>query len=324
MDHDSLAALFRRILLAGAPLLSACSGNNGYCPPKMEMTLAAPAAPTDAGTPDGSAADLLSRCEASASDCTALCERVISSPPGSYVLTQCELVTADGGPAVHVAYAPKCLGGRSPERLAAPTLATGSSPLGAWLAACAHLEAASIAAFDILAGELHAHDGPRALIASARAAARDERRHARVMGGLAAKHGAATPPARVTRGPIRDLETIARENAVEGCTRETYAALVATRQALAAADPEIRAAMAGIARDETRHAASSFAIDAWAATQLEPAARRRVRDARDEAYARLLAEASPALPPACRARAGLPDQEEAVQMVTALRAQLAS
>lgn len=323
MDHDSLAALFRRIVIAGAPLLSACS-SNGYCPRDIEMTYPAPAVPTDAATPDGSAADLISRCQAAASDCTALCEHVIGRSPDGYVLKECGLVTTDDGPAVHVVYAPKCVGGRSPECLAAPALTAASSPLGAWMAMCAHLEEASIAAFDILAAELAAHGSPRALIAASRAAVRDERRHARVMSRLAAQHGAVAPRPRVTHGPIRDLETIARENAIEGCTRETYAALVATRQALTAADPEIRAAMARIARDETRHASLAFAVDAWAATQLAPAARRRVREARDEASGRLLAEASAALPPASLARAGLPDQEEAAQMMAALRAHLPS
>ena len=90
----------------------------------------------------------------------------------------------------------------------------------------------------------------------------------------------------MARTATRDIETIARENAVEGCTRETYAALVACRQARAATDPAIRAAMAGIARDETRHAALAWAVDGWSQALLGPAARRRVRDARREANER--------------------------------------
>ena len=132
------------------------------------------------------------------------------------------------------------------------------------------------------------------------------------------------PPCASRDGPIRDIETIARENAVEGCTRETYAALVACRQARAATDPAIRAAMAGIARDETRHAALAWAVDGWSQARLAPAARRRVRDARREASDALLAEQSVTLTPALRAQAGLPDPDEATRMLTMLSAQLPS
>ena len=318
MDYRALGALFRRIILTGAPILSAgCSSNYGCPPPNGNVTVPVNVVPTDAATTDGGLADLVQRCQASPASCDELCQHATGR---AAPFEKCELVNLDGGGvAVHVVYKQYCVGGRCPDGLA-PALAGGADPLGIWLAACAHLEAASIDAFEILESELRAHGATRALTR----AARDERRHAAVMGRLAARDGAIAPPARVAHGAIRDLETIARENAVEGCTRETYAALVATRQALAAADLEIRAAMIGIARDETRHAVLSFAVDAWAATQLAPAARRRMREARDEAGERLLAEASAALPPASRARAGLPDQEEAARMVTALRAQLAS
>src|SRR5262245_56986420 len=234
MDDDALMALFRRIVLAGAPLLSACD-NPGACPVDQEATLAVPAVPTDAAAPDGSGADLIARCQASASDCAALCERVIPGS-GGYVLKECELVTTSDGLAVHVVYTPQCIGGRRPDGLIAPALRTAAHPLGQWLAGCAHLEAASIDAFEILAAELAAHRAPARLIAAARAAARDERRHARIVGRLAARHGHAAPAVRVTRGAVRALETIARENAVEGCARETHAALVACRQASAASD----------------------------------------------------------------------------------------
>jgi hypothetical protein len=116
---------------------------------------------------------------------------------------------------------------------------------------------------------------------------------------------------------------VARDNAAEGCGRETYAALIAARQARAAADPAIRAAMAGIARDETRHAALSWAVDAWASERLAPAARRRVRAARHEAMERLLlGSPETTMTAPLRAQAGLPDPDEAARMMTALRAQL--
>jgi hypothetical protein len=312
MDHDALAALFRRIVLASAPLLAGgCFiGEDHQCnSPERELTtpviIETDAGPSDAGVTD-------------------LCRQALPPNPDSFFVKKCELVAADGGQAVHVVYAQKCVGGRRPEGLTSPMLAARRDPLAAWLAGCAHLEAASIDAFEVLAAELTAHRGPRPLIASARAAARDERRHAAVIGRLAARRGHRTPAARVSRSATRDIETIARENAVEGCVRETYAALLAGRQAFTAADPAIRAAMIGIARDETGHAALAWAVDAWADGQLSRSARRRVREARQEAGDALLAGQTATLPPALRAQAGLPDADEAAQMVAMLRAGLPS
>lgn len=323
MDHGTLAALFRRILLASAPLLAAGCDNNTCRNPDIDVSFLLNA-PPDAAAVDGGYADLVARCQADASECAPLCRTALPQSQTVF-LKKCELVTSDEGALeVRVVYMQYCVGGRSPAGLAAPAPAGGSDPLGAWLAMCAHLEAASVDAFDILAAELDAHHAPRHLITPARSAADDERRHAHVMGRLAARYGSIAPPVQVARGPIRDLESIARENAAEGCTRETYAALVACRQAIASVDPEIRAAMIGIARDETRHAALAGAVDAWASSQLGPAARRRVREARDQARDRLLAETSVALPPALRSLAGLPDPDEAARMVAALHAQLPS
>jgi hypothetical protein len=324
VDHASLAALFRRILLASAPILSggcfSTSTNTTGCPAgEMHRTIVV--AEAGDGGVDASIEDLLARCQASATDCLPLCERALSSttsPNGQ--IKGCSLVTVDGGLAVQVAYTPVCLGGRRPEGLA-PGLPCGDpSPLGAWLAATAHLEAASIDAFAILAAEIEAHGGPRPLVRAAHAASRDERRHANVIGLLAARHGVAPPAVTLTRRPIRDIESIARENAVEGCVRETFAALVACRQARAAGDPALGAAMAGIARDETRHAALAWAVDGWARGLLDPAARRRVREARRQASEALVAEQALPSSPILRRQAGLPGEDEATRMAEVLQA----
>jgi hypothetical protein len=126
----------------------------------------------------------------------------------------------------------------------------------------------------------------------------------------------------VKRGPVRDIEAVARENAVEGCVRETYAALLACRQARAATDPAIRSAMAGIARDETRHAALAWAVDGWSQTLLAPAARRRVCEARREAIHGLTDLPLSALSGADRAQVGLPGQDDAARMAGELGAAL--
>ena len=104
--------------------------------------------------------------------------------------------------------------------------------------------------------------------------------------------------------------------------RETYAALLAYRQALAATDPAIRTAMAGIARDEARHAALAWAVDGWSQALLAPAARRRVREARHEAIEGLMSAPLTGLSPDDRSQAGLPDEDDAARMAGELGARL--
>ncbi len=329
MDHASLLALFRRIVRSGPPLILAagfnvgCSGVCGDVPSQATATVAV--SQLDAGTADASIGDLVARCQASSANCTPLCKQALAHEHDhtDQPYKSCGLTTADGQLSVRVVYAFVCVGGRRPEGLVRPAGGGAGETLGGWLAANAHLEAASIDAFEILATELGAHRAPSALIQAARTAIADETRHAGVVGRLAVSRGAVPPALHVKRGPVRNLEATATENAVEGCVRETYAALLAYRQARAAADPEIRAAMAGIARDEARHAALAWAVDAWSQSLLAPAARRRVRDARHEAIEQLLSGQPAALPAASLADAGLPDHDEEVRLCRALAAALA-
>jgi hypothetical protein len=181
----------------------------------------------------------------------------------------------------------------------------------------AHLEAASVDAFKTLRNELRAHGAPSALVSGAGKAARDEARHARVTRALARRHGGRFQKPVVVRAPLRDLETIATENVVEGCVRETMGALVATHQALAARDPVVRAAMIRIARDETRHAALAHSVHDWAMRRLDRAARARVESARRAAVSALVTTRSK-LDPEAQAALGLPSPEEVVAMSRAL------
>src|SRR4029079_4274037 len=71
----------------------------------------------------------------------------------------------------------------------------------------------------------------------------------------------------------RPLAEVAIENAVEGCVRETFGAMMATYQAAHAEDAEIARIMRRVARDETRHAALSWAVARWAWPALDEAAR---------------------------------------------------
>ena len=186
------------------------------------------------------------------------------------------------------------------------------------LADAAWLEAASVDAFRVLRRELRAHRAPRRLLRAASRSARDERRHARVTAALARRFGVAVATVERDDFPLRSLEELARENAVEGCVRETWGALVALRQASRASEPAVRAAMGRIARDEIRHAELAWAVDGWIGARLTAAQRRRVRDARVAAVAELGSELQRALPRAERDRLGLPGSQEAAQMLTEL------
>lgn len=199
---------------------------------------------------------------------------------------------------------PECKGGRHHVSVR-PRAPSAAEAMSDWLARAAWEEAASVGAFRRLARELARHGGPPGLVARARDAARDEIRHARAMRRLAgvAVAPAFDPPAE------RTLAAIAVENAVEGCVRETWAALVGLHQARAAAPP-LRPLFACIAGDETRHGQWSWDLDAWARTRLGVHDRRAVDRARRAAADSLIAgvhEPRPGLaplglPPADRAR----------------------
>ena len=186
------------------------------------------------------------------------------------------------------------------------------------LAESARLEAASIEAFRVLRRELATHGAPRRLLRAASRAARDERRHARIAGALARRFGAAPAPVTVEPRPVRALEAIARENAVEGCVRETWGAIVALRQSTLATEPTVRAAMQRIARDEVRHAELAWAVDAWVRPRLARAARQRVREARSAAVAELSREVTHVLPGTERQRLGVPGATESLALVAEL------
>jgi hypothetical protein len=187
-----------------------------------------------------------------------------------------------------------------------------------YLAESARLEAASIEAFRVLRRELAGYGAPRRLLRAASRAARDERRHARIAGALARRFGTVPDPVTVEPRPVRSLEAIARENAVEGCVRETWGAIMALRQSTHATEPAVRAAMRRIARDEVRHAELAWDVDAWLRPRLARAARRRVRDARTAAVAELSREVTHVLPGPARQMLGVPCATESLALVAEL------
>jgi hypothetical protein len=230
--------------------------------------------------------------DASTANCEALCGA-----------TNCSIISSSGSSRPTVSspsgWVLDCLGGggtpcsassgRRPAGLRPAAVRSASKETRKWLA-LAHLEAASVVAFERLAEELSAHGAPERLQARALRAADDEVRHARAMESLARRAGAPearTPGVRLQAPGRRALERIARENAVEGCVRETFGAALAGVAAERAADARVRVTMRRIARDETRHAELAWDVARWAEKKLDPAARRRVERARARAVQRL-------------------------------------
>jgi len=208
--------------------------------------------------------------------------------------------------------------GRRPEGLQPVTGEVPTDPVGRWFASMARLEASAVDAFEGVARELEAHGAPARLIDASRIAAQDEVRHHHAMRRLAERYGARPLAADIVEHPVRDLYAIALENAVEGCIRETYGALAAHRQALAAQDPEVAAAMAEIAEDESRHAALSWEIAAWIEPRLSDAERAELALERARAFADLRTEAELSPDPRLVTLAGLPDAETAQTLLTHL------
>jgi hypothetical protein len=312
-----LEAILRRLLLTGLPLAAfACSDqpfdDDGmdHEPPVADVLLI-----------DGSAPDLASPWP----DDAAIADPADAAPEAGSMADAGGSDASDGGggssdgPSFPCTGHPTCYGGRRPPGLIEVRCAPVGAEVGAFFARAARMEAASVPAFRRLAVELAAHAAPRAFVGRARRAVAEEARHFRMTARLAARHGARAQTALVQSSPLRALETVAVDNAVEGCVNETYAALVALHQARAARDRQVRAALTAIAADELRHADLSWAIDGWFRARLPPTARRRLDQRRDEARVRLLASvaAAPASS-ALRRWAGLPDGERAMALARAV------
>jgi hypothetical protein len=165
-----------------------------------------------------------------------------------------------------------CVGsiGRKPSGLVASLSPAATTLLGAYFATAAHLEAASVYAFEELGAALRRLGAPAVLVGAAARAARDERRHAAMTGKLAARFGGRPEPVRCGAPQLASALDVALDNAREGCVRETYGALVAHFQAARAEDAQIRRALATIAVDETRHAALAWAVARWIRVRLSP------------------------------------------------------
>jgi hypothetical protein len=191
-----------------------------------------------------------------------------------------------------------------------------------WLAEAARLEAASVDAFERLAEELAALGAPSALVEAALEAAQDERRHARDVGALAMREGAVVGVPVVEPRPLRDLEALARDNAVEGCVRETFGAVVGLWQAQVATDVDVARVMSVVAVDEVGHAALAWRIAAWAEPLLSERARGELAQARQAAVVQLRQEVAGSLPRRLSEGHGVPDGAVAGALVEGLQRSL--
>jgi hypothetical protein len=226
---------------------------------------------------------------------------------------------------------PNCAIGRRPEGLVAQaqqaqahedTRPNGTAAaLARFFAEAAHLEAASVYAFDRLAQDLVRLGAPRALASAARTSREDEVRHARMTRAIAERFGGrvlapVVAPLAGERTPL----AIALENAVEGCVRETYGALVAHWQAAHAEDRAIGAAMEVIAEDETAHASLAWDVAEWLEARLSNDDRRAVEAARTHAIAALREELARPVDASLVRDAGVPCADAALALLDALAA----
>lgn len=222
-----------------------------------------------------------------------------------------------------IAYgSPNCAIGRRPPGLASNGSVECEAEVGRFFAEAAHLEAASVPAFERLFEELTALGAPADLSVGALQAAIEEIDHTRHTASLARQFGATPRVPEVQERPLRTRFELALDNAVEGCVRESFGALVAQFQAEHANDAKIRSVMVGIAEDETRHAEFSWALHQWLWSGLDEAEREAVRKAQRTAASSLRRELEAAVDPVLVNLAGLPASDRAVALFDAVAPQL--
>jgi len=227
------------------------------------------------------------------------------------------------GPEEYVGYIDSiCAIGRRPAGLAARGPADQVGPVADFFAEVARLEESAVAAFDVMIDELAALGAPAGLLDGARAARADEVRHTESMGALARSFGAEPRRPEISEPEARTPYEIALENAVEGCIRETYGALVATHQAMSAEDPRIAAAMKVVSDDEIRHAELSWALASWLEPQLSDEERAQIEEARHQAVTELLANANAPVHPSLVKHAGMPDPATNARLLSQLAADI--
>ena len=229
--------------------------------------------------------------------CEEVCKQV--SFRSQVIMDTCALTLPD--PATHVGAKPghiTCTGkgvviceGRRPLGHREVPLPVGDghcngATIAATIAAMAHLERASVVAFEQLATQLDQLGAPEDLAQRCLAAAADERRHDWALTAIAEELGAIVPAAEQTELPD-DLFTIALHNAVEGCVHESWAAVLAQHRADSSDNPRLAETFSTIARDEARHGQLAWDLHAFFMTRLSEQEQVTVQRAQQDALAAL-------------------------------------
>jgi len=148
---------------------------------------------------------------------------------------------------------------------ATPVPIPAPTAVRAWWARVAAAEHASVASFGRVALELMALGAPPDLLMATQAAAMDEIRHAKAFFGLASQAAGLGPGAipmqaiELRTTPAAFLDALLRE----ACVNETLAAAEALAAAQACQDSHVKAVLAEVARDESRHAALAWRTLRW-------------------------------------------------------------
>lgn len=211
----------------------------------------------------------------------------------------------------------KCISGRPPRGLLASRGSLSTSPLARHFANMAHLETASVVAFEDLGRWLEYYDAPKRLRARCASAANDERRHARLTRAEARRLGATIPRVRTKPVAVPTLTELAIDNAEHGMVGETWAAvelLYATEHTPSASYANM---FRSIAEDETEHAALSFTLHEWLCTKINADDRHLVEEAQTQALDKLAS--SPPLAEELVAALGLPNANAAYQLRSTVR-----
>ena len=253
-------------------------------------------------------------------DCQRFCQDVVPSFGSRSGIWICTLIASPTPQGVVVRCGVPCpIDGRRPAGFLDPPLPADLDATQRFLATSTVLEAVSVVAFEHLARELAHHGAPDALRLRALRAAEDERRHTLAMQHLARYAGVEPALPAHDPGPVRELFALAHENAVEGCVREFFGALLARWQSVHADDPAVRVTLRRIAVDEARHADLAWDVAAWVEPRLSPDERADLTLARATAWDELLDAWRAPWPEPARRRLGLPSGDEVHAMLRALR-----
>lgn len=238
-----------------------------------------------------------------------------ANEPGVYV--SCGTLRTDAGTEeFRCGY---CASGRRSEGLDEPDHRAPGNEVGAFLANCATLECASVTAFDRLHDKLADLGAPASLLHQLLVAADEERDHTARMTDAARAWGVHPEEPHFAPTAPRTRASLALENMVEGCVRETYGALVAAWQGAHATDRDLAQLFTHLADDEARHAALSWSLHAWLAEGLSDDERCRLDDAREATIAALEADALRPLPSCLQDTVGLPNAAAQRALLGALR-----